>query len=83
MEVKELKNYGKGFVDMMTDPENAKRMNSTMSREFRRELGLMTLIKLMWPIRKEVKRMKKHDWSRLIQRGIDPKFLDEVIQSMR
>jgi len=76
MKVEDLKNYGKGFVDTMTDPGNMKRMNKMMSREFRKELGLIGIMRLLWRMRKEAKRMKEHDWSRLRERGLtDQKYL--------
>lgn len=82
MRVEELKNYGKGFVDIMSDPELMKRMRKVMSREFRRQLGLIGIMRLMWRMGKETKRMREHDWLRLTERGIDRKFLDAVIQNM-
>jgi hypothetical protein len=83
MKVEELTNYGKGFVDIMTDPELVKRMKKVIRREFRRELGLISLLKMGLRMRKEAKRMKKHDWSRLKERGFtDQRFLDWLIENM-
>jgi hypothetical protein len=83
MNVEELPNYGKGFVDMMTAPEFGKRMNKLMMREFRRELGLIGLMKIGLRMRKEAKRMKNHDWSRLRERGFTNQgFLDQIIAGM-
>jgi hypothetical protein len=83
MKVEELTNYGKGVVDTTTTPEFVKRTGKTMRRELRRELGLIGLLKMGWRMRKEAKRMKKHDWSRLRERGFtDQGFLDQCIESM-
>ena len=83
MKVEELRNYGKGFVDARTDPEVMKRMGKIMSREFRRELGFINMIRLRWRMKKEIKRMKKHDWSKLNERGLtDEKFIHFVIRGM-
>lgn len=57
MKVEDLKNYGKGTVDFMSDPELVKRMSKMMMRELRRELGLIGLLKMGWRMRKEAKRM--------------------------
>ena len=81
MKVEDLKNYGKGFVDLMADPEMMKRMKKMMSGELRKELGIFGMIKLMWRMRKKTKRMKNHDWSRLREHVLtDQKFLDNIIQ---
>jgi hypothetical protein len=82
MKTEELPNYGKGFVDFMSDPELMKRGRKLMMREFRRELGLIGLLKMGWRMRKEVRRMKNHDWSRLRERGLtDQGCLDQLIES--
>ncbi len=59
MKIEELANYGKGFVEIMTAPEFVKRGSKVMMREFRRELGLIGLLKMGWRTRKEAKRIKK------------------------
>ena len=83
MKTEELHNYGKGFVDLMSDPELMKRGRKLMMREFRRELGLIGLLKMGWRMRKEARRMKNHDWSRIRERGLtDQGFLDQLIESM-
>ena len=83
MRVEELTNYGKGFLDIGTDPESVKRERKTMAREFRRELGPMDMLKMGRRMRKEAKRMKNHDWSRLRERGFtDQAFLEGLIESM-
>jgi hypothetical protein len=83
MKVEELRYYGKGFVDIVSDPEFVKRVTKVMMREFRRELGLIGLLKMGWRMRKEARRMKKHDWSRLRERGLtDQGFLDWLIEDM-
>ena len=46
MRVEELTNYGKGFLDIGTDPESVKRERKTMAREFRRELGLRNMLRM-------------------------------------
>jgi hypothetical protein len=82
MKVEDLMNYGKGAVDIMTDPELLKRGRKLMMREFRRELGLIRMLKMGWRMRNEAKRMKNHDWSRLRERGFtDRGFLDWLIES--
>ena len=70
-------------MDTTTAPEFVKRTSKTMRREIRRELGLIGLLKMGWRMRKEARRMKKHDWSRLRERGFtDQGFLDRCIESM-
>jgi hypothetical protein len=79
MEVKELKNYGKGFVGIMTDPEYMKQGDKIMSGEFRKQLGLWNMLMIIVPLNREKKRMKKHDWSNLTRRGVPQEFIDNVI----
>jgi hypothetical protein len=82
MTVEELTNYGKDFVDIMSDPDLAKRVDRAMSREFRRELGLSGAIRMLWHMRRETERLKGHAWSNAKKRGLhDQKFLDEIIHS--
>ena len=83
MKVEDLKNFGKGAVDIMSDPELMKRGSKLMMREFRRELGLIGMLKMGWRMKKEARRMKNHDWSRLRERGFtDQGCLDQLIESM-
>jgi hypothetical protein len=81
MKVQELNNYGKGFADIITDPAIVKHMVKVIRQEFRNTLGLNRMLKMGWGMKREVNRMKKHDWSRLKNRGINQKFIDSVIQS--
>ena len=71
MKVEDLRYYGKGFVHSMSDPVIVKRTNKTVIREFRRELGFIRMLKMGWRMKKEAKRMRKHDWSRLRERGFN------------
>jgi hypothetical protein len=83
MKIEELTNYGKGFGETMSAPEFVKRIKRVMRRELRRELGRIGMLKMGWRMRKEARRMKKHDWSRLRERGFtDQGFLDWLIVSM-
>ena len=83
MKVEDLRYYGKGAVDIMSDPELMKGISKVMMREFRRELGFISLLKMGWRMRKEAKRMKKHDWSRLRERGLtDQGLLDSLIEDI-
>ena len=83
MNVQEMSNYGKSFVDAMTDRENMKKIEKVMYRELRRELGFIGMLRLWWRMRNEIKRMKKRDWSKLIKRGLtDQDYLKFVIQSI-
>ena len=63
MKVNELKNYGKAFVEVVNDPKTMKRVNNPTSKEFRREMRLITSIIAMWSVREEVIRMKNHEMS--------------------
>jgi len=83
MKVEEFRNYGKGFMNTMAAPEFVKRTNKLMMRESRRELGLIGLLRMGWRMRKETRRMKKHDWSKLRERGFTAQgFLDRLIAGM-
>jgi hypothetical protein len=82
MQVQVLRNYGRDYVDIMTDPDVAKRMDRAMSREFLREFGLLGVVRMMWRMRRETERSKSLDWSDLEKRGLrHQKFLDDVIHS--
>ncbi len=84
MKAEDLKNYGKPLSDIMLDREvvrRGKRMTWTIMGTFCRELGLVGTIKLVLRIRKEAKRMKRHDWSSLREKGlVDQRFLEHLIQ---
>lgn len=81
MKVKELKNYGKSYAEILTEAEMAKRTRKTMTEALRRELGIIDLIKFWWRLRKEIKRLRAQDWSTLRERGLaNKKFLDFAIQ---
>jgi hypothetical protein len=83
MKIEDLKNYGKGLVDTMTAPEIVKQTNKLIMRELRRELGLIGMLRMGWRMMKEARRMKKHDWSRLRERGFtDQGLLDRLITGM-
>ena len=83
MNVEELPNFGKGLVDTMTTPEIVKQTNKLILRELRRELGLIGLLRMGWNMRKETRRMKNHDWSRLRERGFtDQGLLGRLITGM-
>jgi predicted ArsR family transcriptional regulator len=82
VKTQELKNYGKGFADLFADPQTVKVMRKAMSNEFRKQLGLLRSLRLMWKTRGITKEMRKHDWSRLKEHGLtDQHFLDNLIQS--
>ena len=82
MKVQELRNYGRDYVAIMTDPHLTKRMDRAMSKEFLRELRLLGVIRMMWRMRGETERSKSLDWSDLEKRGLrDQEFLDGVIHS--
>jgi hypothetical protein len=83
MNVEDLRNYGKGFVEIMTDPEISKQMTKALTAELQRHLGRVNLIRLMWNLPKQTKRMKALNWSRIYEHGlVDQKFFQEVVRSI-
>lgn len=84
MRVEELKNYGKGLLNAVTDAEGLKRQREAsekMRQELRREFGQDGYAELMSRVGEEVKRMKSHDWTVLRERGlVDGRFIEGVIR---
>ncbi len=84
MRVEELKNYGKGLLDLVPDTEGLKReeqINKTAREELHKELGLEGAAELMSRVKGEVEHMKSRDWSEVRNRGLtSQKFLSGVIR---
>jgi len=86
MRVEDLKNYGKGLLNAVPDPEALKRQKQTgevIREELQRELGHGGYHELMSRMKLEVERMKHHDWSVLRERGLDNYgFITGVVKRM-
>jgi len=83
MKAEDLKNYGKGFADIMPDPEKMEEKRMTMFEALRGELGPSAMAKLARRMNKEIKPIGKHDWSRLTDHGVtDRGFLDWLIETI-
>lgn len=84
MRVEGLRNYGKGLLDSVPDPEVRKRerqTSETIRRELEGELGRSGAAELMARTKAEVERMKAHDWTNLREHGLDDRrFIDGVIK---
>ncbi len=84
MRVEELKNYGKGLLDLVPDTEGLRReeqINKTAREELHKELGLEGAAELMSGVKGELERMKSRDWSEVRNRGLtSQKFLSGVIR---
>lgn len=86
MRVEDLKNYGKGLLDAVPDPEalRCQRQTSEIIREeLQRELGGAGYRELMSRVKAVVESMKHHDWSVLGKRGLNNHgFIEGVIKRM-
>lgn len=86
MRVEDLKNYGKGLLNAVPDPEALKRQKQTgeiIREELQRELGHGGYHELMSRMKVDVERMKHHDWSVLRKRGLNNHgFVEGVIRRM-
>ncbi len=84
MRVEELKNYGKGLLDLVPDTGVLKleeQVSKTVRMELERELGAEGTAELMSRVQGEVERMGSHDWSAVRSRGLkSQKFLMGVIR---
>ncbi len=84
MRVEELRNYGKGLMDSMPDPEMIERegkMRRRMHQELERELGRTGATELMSRMKEEAEHMKAQDLSSLKKRGLrDQRFIESVIK---
>ena len=83
MKVENISNYGKGLVEISVDPDYRKLKNQ-MAMSFLKvlytEIGLISMVKMMWKARKEKNRMKKHDWSNIERQGFNKENLDFLIE---
>ena len=86
MRAEDLKNYGKGLLNAVPDPEALKRQKQTgeiIREELQRELGHGGYHEIMSRMKVDVERMKHHDWSVLRKRGLNNHgFVEGVIRRM-
>lgn len=83
MEIAQLKNYGRGVAEIVTDQQATSRLQSAVMSEAPKELGFMATAKLAMRLPGEVGRVRGQDWSALTARGINNRlFLDRAIESM-
>jgi hypothetical protein len=84
MRVQDLKNYGKGLMDSVPDPEALKQLARTrkvVEEELVRELGSAGAAELKSRVEKVVDGMRTRDWSIVWEHGLaNRKFFDGVIQ---
>ncbi len=84
MRVEDLRNYGKGLMDSIPDPEMAERegkMRRRMHQELEGELGPAGATELMSRMKEEAEHMKSQDLSSLKERGLrDQRFIESVIK---
>jgi len=84
MRVEDLRNYGKGLLDAVPDPELVRRqrkMSTVVDEELGRELGHDGAPELMSRVKDEVGRMKSQDWSVLRAHGLrDERFVAGVVR---
>jgi hypothetical protein len=84
MRVEQLKNYGKGLLELVPDTDGLRleeQINRTVREELQKELGLEGAASLMSGVKGEVERMKSYDWSEVKNRGLrSERFLSGVIR---
>jgi hypothetical protein len=84
MRVEELKNYGKGLLDLVPDTEGLRReeqVNKTVREELQKDLGSVGAAELLSRVKGEAERMKSCDWSAVRNRGLrSQKFLSGVVR---
>ena len=74
MKIEDVTNYGKGLVELSTDPgfiKTKKQIMMLVAKSLLREIGMLQMVKLMWQVNKEKKRMKARDWPNIEKRGFD------------
>jgi hypothetical protein len=84
MRVEDLKNYGRGLLDSVSDPGGmglGRRVKEVMREELQRELGHSGRAELMSRVEEAVQRMKAHDWSVLREHGLnDQKAIEGIVK---
>lgn len=85
MKIENISHYGKGLVEMSVDPEYQK-LKKQMVMPFVKllyaETGLFSIVKMMWKVRKEKNKMKKHDWSNIERQGFNKENLNILIEDI-
>lgn len=84
MRVEDLRNYGKGLMDSVPDPEGLQRwkeVSEAMQGELRRELGKIGVERLNTETARQTGIMKARDWSILKDHGlVNESYVGKIIE---
>ena len=84
MRVEELRNYGKGLMDSVPDPQGLERwkaVKKSIEKELRRELGIADTERLNKETARLTNVTKNHDWAILREHGlVNEKYRESIIQ---
>jgi hypothetical protein len=81
--VKNMKNYGKGIVDSLSTPEYKqieRQMTIPIISVLLKEIGFLGLLKMFLRWRSENKIMKLHNWKQIEKKGTSKEVLESTIQ---
>ncbi len=83
MNVENMTNYGKGIVESLSSPEYKyieKQMFIPVISSIRKEVGLIGLLKLFFQWRSEEKKIKRHNWFKLENKGVSREVFESTFQ---
>jgi hypothetical protein len=84
MRVQDLRNYGKGLMDSVPDPESegrVRQVGETVRNELLKELGDAGMAELNGRLRAEMRTMRTHNWPILRRHGLtSQQYIDSIVQ---
>lgn len=83
MDIKNMKNYGKGIVESLSTPEYKqieRQMTMPIISVLLREVGFWGLLKMFLNWRSENNKMKSYDWEQIEKKGISREVLEPTLQ---
>ncbi len=83
MNVENMINYGNGVVETLSSPEYKyieKQMFIPITSSIRKEIGFIGLLKLLFRLRSEEKKMKRFNWIKLKNKGVPKEIYESTFQ---
>ncbi len=83
MDIKNMKNYGKGIVESLSTPEYKqieRQMTLPIISVLLRKVGFLGLLRMFLNWRSENKKMKSYNWKQIEKKGVSREVLEPTIQ---